>query len=192
MSVQHDDDWISPEQYFERELTSEIRHEYLAGQVYAMAGASVEHNLIAGDIFAALHAHLAGKRCTVFMNDMRAHVELGGDDWFYYPDILVNCDPAGQKRFHCDTPTVIFEVLSAATQRTDEREKFLVYQSIPTLKTYALVAQDRREVRIYRRSREWARELLPRDGPAVRLPELDFDLPLEFIYARVEKMRGAT
>ncbi len=75
MSIHRDDkDWINPEAYLERELTSENRSEYLAGRIYAMAGASVEHNLIAGDIFAAMHTHLGGKPCNVFMNDMKVHV----------------------------------------------------------------------------------------------------------------------
>jgi Uma2 family endonuclease len=120
------------------------------------------------------------------MGDMKVRIELRGADWFYYPDILVNCDPAGQKRLYCETPSVIFEVLSAATQRTDEREKFLVYQSIPSLQVYVLVAQDRREVRAFRKKTDWAKETYPHDGPDLPLPEIDFVLPLETIYARAE------
>ena len=103
-------DWISPEDYLESELTSEIRHEYLAGQVYAMSGASGEHNRIVTDIFLALGNHLRGKRCEAFINDMKARIVLKGEDWFYYPDILVNCDPTGQKKYYCETPSVIVEV----------------------------------------------------------------------------------
>jgi Uma2 family endonuclease len=186
MSLLRDEAAVRPEEYLEQEQTSDTRHEYLAGQIYAMAGASVEHCRIAGDIFVALQTHLAGKRCEAHMGDMKVRIELRGADWFYYPDILVNCDPAGQKRLYCETPCVIFEVLSSATQRTDEREKFLVYQSIPSLQVYVLVAQDRREVRAYRKKTDWARETYPHDGPALPLPEIDFVLPLETIYARAE------
>ena len=87
--------WISPEDYLQGELLSEIRHEYFAGEIFAMAGASLNHNFVAGNIFAALHAQLTGKKCAPFMNDMKAHIESDGDDWFYYPDVMVNCEPAG-------------------------------------------------------------------------------------------------
>ena len=65
--------WISPEEYIQGELLSEIRHEYFAGEIFAMAGASENHNYIAGNVFAALHVHLSGKKCAPFINDMKAH-----------------------------------------------------------------------------------------------------------------------
>ena len=178
--------WISPEEYLRGELVSEIRHEYFAGEVFAMAGASVEHNYIAGNVFAALHAHLAGRKCAPFMNDMKAHIHSEGDDWFYYPDVMVNCEPAGQHKYYCDTPSVIVEVLSPATEATDRREKRLAYEKLATLHTYVLVAQERRELLIFRRKPGggWSREALPDAGDALRLPELDFVLPLDAIYAR--------
>jgi Uma2 family endonuclease len=188
--LHHHQHEISSEEYLELELTSEIRHEYLAGQIYAMAGVTTAHNFIAGDIFAALHAHLAGKPCTAFIGDVKVRIELRGEDWFYYPDVFVNCDPAGEKPSYCETPCIIFEVLSPSTQRTDEREKFLVYQALPSLQVYVLVAQDQREVRAYRKTNGWTRETYPQDGPALPLPEIDFVLPLDAIYARAEARRS--
>ena len=178
--------WISPEDYLRGELLSDIRHEYFAGEIFAMAGASLNHNRIAGDIFSALQTHLRGKRCESFMNDMKAHIHSDGDDWFYYPDVTVNCEPAGQREFHCDTPSVIVEVLSPDTEATDRREKRLAYEKIATLHTYVLVAQDRRELLIFRRKPGggWSRESLPDAGDSLRLPELEFELPLDAIYAR--------
>lgn len=180
--------WISPEEYLESELLSEVRHEYLAGAIYAMAGASEEHNLITGDIFTELNLHLRGKTCRVFMNDMKAHLRLNNEDWFYYPDVLVNCDSAGQHEYYCDTPSVIFEVLSPATERTDRREKRIAYEAIPQLHTYVLVAQEIREVIIYRRFgdswTQWTREVLPENGHTLRIPELDFSITLDAIYQR--------
>lgn len=81
---------LSPEDYLEGEKQSEFRHEYVAGYVYAMTGASEAHNLIAGNLHAALHAHLRGGSCRVFINDMKVRVA----DAFYYPDLMVCCDPA--------------------------------------------------------------------------------------------------
>src|SRR5438552_833796 len=104
--------WVSPEKYLESELLSKTRSEYFAGEVVAMAGASLNHNRIAGNIHAGLHAHLRGKRCEAFINNMKAHIHERGDDWFYYPDVMVNCDPAGQHKYFCETPSVIIEVLS--------------------------------------------------------------------------------
>ncbi len=178
--------WISPEEYLRGELLSEIRHEYFAGEVFAMAGASVDHNFVAGNIFAALHAHLTGKKCAPFMNDMKAHIHSEGDDWFYYPDVMVNCEPAGQHKYYCDTPSVIVEVRSPSTETTDRREKRLPYEKIAALHTYVLVAQDRRELLIFRRKPGGgsSREVLPDAGDALRVPELEFVLPLDAIYAR--------
>ena len=184
--------WISPEEYLDSELRSEVRREYFAGEVVpmsggtvAMAGASVNHNRIAGNIYCELHVHLRGKRCEAFMKDIKAHIHSHGDDWFYYPDVMVNCDPAGQQKYFCETPSVIVEVLSPHTEAKDRREKRLAYERIAALHTYILVAQDRREVIVFRRTPErWIREVLPDDGDTLRLPELEFAIPLDAIYAR--------
>jgi Uma2 family endonuclease len=184
--------WISPEEYLRNELLSEVRHEYYAGEIFpmgsvteAMAGASVEHNRIAGNIFSALHICLKGKKCEAFMNDMKAHIHRRGDDWFYYPDVMVNCDPAGQQKYFCETPSVIVEVLSPGTERQDKLEKRLAYELIPALHTYILVAQDRRELIVHRRTEDaWTRAVLPDDGAMLLVPELDFSLSLDAIYAR--------
>src|SRR2546423_8717771 len=79
--------------YLSGELRSEVRHEYVGGSVYAMAGASEEHNAIAGNLFAALHAHLRGKPCRVFFVDMKVRLLITHTDIFYYPDLMVACDP---------------------------------------------------------------------------------------------------
>lgn len=82
-------------------------------------------NYIAGNIFGELYAHLRGKTCAPFMNDMKAHVHSAEDDWFYYPDVMVNCDPAGQHKYFCNTPSIILEVLSPDSEMRDRREKRL-------------------------------------------------------------------
>ena len=178
--------WMSPEEYLRGEILSEIRHEYFAGEVFAMAGASEEHNFIAGNIFGELYAHLRGKVCAPFINDMKAHIQSEGDEWFYYPDVMVSCDPAGRHKYFCDTPSLIVEVLSPATESTDRREKRLAYEKIASLRTYVLAAQERREIIIDRRKPEggWTRETLTATTDALRVPELEFVLPFDAIYAR--------
>lgn len=177
--------FVPVEDYLEGELRSEVRHEYVAGQVYAMSGATDSHNRIAGNLFSDLHVHLRGKRCEPFMNDMKVHLESQGDEWFYYPDVMVNCDPQGQEKLYCNTPAVIVEVLSPSTERTDRQEKRLAYETITSLHTYVLVAQDCREVTMYRRAGDgWARKILPRDGQRLHIAQLDFSIDLDSLYAR--------
>ena len=184
MSVLRDTPQIfSREEYLAAEEDGDIRHEFLNGEVYAMAGTTVDHNRIAGNIFGALHRHLLGRPCEPFMNDMKAHIELAHGEWFYYPDVMVNCDSGGQKKLYCDTPAVIVEVLSPSTKRIDQQEKLLAYQAIPALHTYVIVAQERREVSVFRRAAGWLKETPPADGALV-IPELEFSLPLAAIYAR--------
>jgi Uma2 family endonuclease len=176
---------LSPEEYIQGELRSELRHEYLAGKVYAMAGASEAHNYIAGNIFGMLFVHLRGKTCAPFTADMKVHIHDGGEDWFYYPDVMVNCSPSGQHKYYCDTPSVIVEVLSPDTEQTDRREKRLAYERIKSLHTYILVAQDKREVTVFHRiDGGWEKTILTGTAETLRIPELEFTLTLDDIYAR--------
>lgn len=177
--------WMSPEAYLEWQLHQEVRHEYLAGEVHMMGGASADHNRISGNIFAALHSHLLGSPCEPFMNDMKAHIHDAGDDWFYYPDVMVNCDPSGQHKLYCDTPSVIVEVLSPTTEQTDRREKRLAYERLKTLHTYVLVSQDKREIVVFRRTgAAWDKITLTGPSAALDIPPLNFSISMDSIYAR--------
>src|SRR6266404_3018929 len=154
------------DEYLSGELRGEIRHEYIGGTIYAMAGASEDHNAIAGNLFAALHSHLRGKPCRVFFVDMKVRLLIARADIFYYPDLMVACDPRDTDRYFKRYPKVLIEVLSPDTEATDRREKFLSYTGIETLEEYVLVAQDRREVTVFRRSRQWQPEILGQPGEA--------------------------
>src|SRR5260221_13456170 len=124
---------LSVEEYLRGQPTSEVRHEYVAGAVYGMAGASEEHNDIAGNIYAALRAHLRGKPCKVFMVDMKLRLNLGEGEVFYYPDLLVTCDPQDKDRHFKRFPKVVIEVLSPETERTDRRGKILAFTKYETI-----------------------------------------------------------
>jgi Uma2 family endonuclease len=143
---------LAVEAYIEGELHSEVKHEYLAGEVYAMAGASAAHNLIAGNLFSALHRHLRGGPCRVFMSDMKVRIHHVREDYFYYPDVMVACRPEDNARYWREQPKLIVEVLSESTERVDTREKFFAYQTIADLEEYVVLEQDRRAATIYRRS----------------------------------------
>ncbi len=93
--------FFTVEEYLQLEQTSEIRHEYLGGQVFAMSGGSKQHNLIAGNIYSRLRTHLRGGSCSVFMADMKVRIELANQNKsiFYYPDVIVTCDSQDEERF---------------------------------------------------------------------------------------------
>src|SRR5262249_2228183 len=114
-------------------LGLDVRPEFVAGQLFAMAGASEEHNLIAGNVFAALRAHLRGKECVLFTFDMKVRVYLSAADLFYSPDVMVTCDQRDNDRYFKRFPQVLVEVLSPETERTDRREKFVSHTQIESL-----------------------------------------------------------
>ena len=119
------------------------------------------------------------------MNDMKVHIHDKGDDWFYYPDVMVNCDPAGQRKLFCDTSAVIWEVLSPSTELTDRREKRLAYERLESLHTYVLVAQEKRELTVYRRRDDvWHKEILAAESARLEIAELEFSITLDAIYLR--------
>jgi Uma2 family endonuclease len=176
---------LTPEEYLLAERQSEVRHEYVAGYVYAMAGTSEEHNFISTNMLAALHSHLRGKTCRVFMVDMKVRLALGQESIFYYPDLMVVCDPRDTDRYFKPYPKVLIEVLSPDTERTDRREKLLGYIGIETLEEYVLVAQDKMEVTLFRRSTQWQPEIIREAAQALELRSVEFSIPLNSIYEGV-------
>jgi Uma2 family endonuclease len=179
-------EFISAEEYLEGEKAAETRHEFVGGHVYAMAGASEEHNIIVGNIFASLHAHLRGKACRAFMSDMKVRLAVSATDLFYYPDLMVACDARDTDRYFKRYPKVLIEVLSPDTERTDRREKFLSYTQLETLEEYVLVAQETTEVTVFRRSNRWQPDLANKPDQQLRLASIDFALPLSAVYVGVK------
>src|SRR3989442_7944786 len=104
---------ILAEEYLEGERFSDVRHEYVGGYVYAMAGASDDHNRITVNIIGELRERLRGKRCEPFGADMK--LKIPGSQAFYYPDVLVACDPADSAKYFREHPAIVFEVLSPET-----------------------------------------------------------------------------
>ena len=177
---------ISSEEYLEQERQSDARHEFVGGVIYAMAGASEEHNTIAGNLHAALHTHLRGKSCRVFIVDLKVRLQIAQTDIFYYPDLMVVCDPRDTDRYFKRYPKVLIEVLSEVTERIDRREKLLNYTQIETLEEYVLVAQDRTEVTLFRRVNNWKPVVLSQPDQTFHLPSLAFKLPLSAVYEAVK------
>ena len=175
---------LSEQEYLHGELASEIRHEYVDGEVYAMAGAGEAHNLIAGNIFAKLRDFARGGPCRVFISDMKLHVQ----PWkaYYYPDIMVTCDPSDSHSHFKERPSLVVEVLSPSTESTDRREKMLSYRTLPSLREYVLVATDKRQVDLYRRDEhdEWQLAAVSQDEPLL-LESVGASLTLDEIYEDV-------
>lgn len=175
--------FISVEEYIDGELHSEIRHEYIDGQVYAMGGASRVHGLIVNALAFALTPAARHKHCQLFTSDMKVRLKIADKEVFYYPDLLLSCDPTDREPYFSSQPCLIVEVLSESTERVDRREKLLAYQTLPSLREYVLVAQDVRRVEIYRRARDWQVEYV--ESGEIRLDCLDAVVALDAVYADV-------
>jgi len=180
--------YVSIEEYLEDERRSQVRHEYVDGHVYAMAGASDDHNRIAGNIFSFLHSALRGKPCEPFINDMKAKIQLANA--FYYPDVLVACDPTDQAKYYRERPVVVVEVLSPDTRRTDEHEKAMAYRLVSSVKVYLLVEQERLRITVlHRADNNWRREVIEGGTAALKLECLGVEIPMERIYERTSVQR---
>ena len=175
---------MSVEEYLAGEQHSELRHEYIDGQVYAMTGASDRHGLIANALAFALTPAARRKGCQLFTSDMKLRLEIGGQMVFYYPDLLLSCDPGDRDPLFTRAPCLIVEVLSESTARVDRREKLLAYQTLPSLQTYVLLEQDAMRAEVYRRAANWQVEYV--EQGAIRIDCLDMDLPLADVYADVQ------
>jgi Uma2 family endonuclease len=176
--------------YLEGEQASPIRHEYVAGQVFAMAGAGANHNRISLNIAFHLRSATRGTPCGVFISDMK--VRVAAHDAFYYPDVLLTCDPTDRESLYKGAPCLIAEVLSPSTEVTDRREKLLAYRALEALRYYLLVSQDRRLVELYRRDGEggWRYEVIEDGELAFDCGDLAIAFTLADIYEDVALETG--
>jgi Uma2 family endonuclease len=175
---------VSERDYLARELNAEVRSEYVAGQVFAMVGASRAHNRISGNIYARLLAHLRGAACSPYMADVR--VQVASRSAYYYPDVVVTCDPrdrsADPENYSVSYPVLLVEVLSRSTEATDRREKLLAYQTLESLREYVLVSQIARRVEIYRRAAADWEVLALAPGDTVHFSSVEYTADFEDIY----------
>lgn len=178
---------VSVEDYLAGELESPIKHEYLGGVVYAMAGARNRHNRIATYTLTSLGARLRGKLCEPYNSDTKVRIRLPTHTRFYYPDASVVCRPNSEDDSYQDDPSVIAEVLSRRTRRIDEGEKKDAYLTIPSLNVYMLIEQDSPLVQVYRRTETgFVHEVYEGLDAVIPLGEIDIVLPLAEIYGRIE------
>lgn len=174
---------ITYAEYLELERTSGEKHEYLRGEVWAMAGGTVAHARITMNLGIALGVALRGRPCTVFSSDLRVRVEE--TDRSTYPDVTVVCGAPVLSTNDADAvtnPTVIIEVLSDSTEASDRGEEFAHLQRLRSLKEYVLVSQKERRVDVYRRGEGVTWTLIPCTVGAFELEALEAHLELEDVY----------
>ncbi len=162
--------------YFEWEAARNDKHEYLAGEVFAMVGARQEHVVVAGALFARLREHLRGTRCRAYVSDMK--LEIDAADAVFYPDVMVSCDADDrQASLALRSPCLIVEVLSDSTAANDRGQKFAAYRRIGTLRDYLLVDIDARRIELYTRQPDgWLLHEAAADGDAVDLSSIGLKL----------------
>lgn len=176
------------EEYLLRERDSLEKHEFYDGEIFAMAGATPAHNIIAGNLVAALHSALKSRACVTLPSDMRVFVPAG---LYAYPDASVVCGPLDIAKYRgletLKNPLLIVEVLSKSTEAYDRGAKFDFYRTIPSLKGYLLVSQERAKVDHFaRRDDGWLLSSASELHGGIHLPELDVTLALAEIYAKVQ------
>lgn len=175
---------LTADDYLAGEALSPIRHEYVGGEVFAMAGATEEHATIALNFASLLRAQVRGGPCRVYIADMKLRVEAA--DAFFYPDVFVTCDPrdAGESlaKRH---PSLICEVLSESTEAYDRGGKFAAYRTLDSLKEYLLIDSRSRSVEVFRRQPDgWLLAPVAPDGQ-LELMSLGFRCTVDALYEDV-------
>lgn len=179
--------FLPPEEYLERERKSPNKHEYIRGQIYAMAGASRAHTLIVLNLATLLRNHLRGSGCIPYTTDMKVRLET--TNAYFYPDIVVSCDARDRDSLTRDFicyPCLVVEVLSSTTAAFDRGDKFAEYRSLETLQEYVLIDQEQMAVDCFRRNSEGFWVLYPyRKRDEVDLSSIDFRCVIESLYEDV-------
>ena len=180
--------YVSPEEYLRLERQSEYKSEYVNGEIFAMTGASLKHNLVAGNIFGELRQQLKGRECQAYVNDMRVKVTATG--LYTYPDVVVVCGEPEFEDKYVDTllnPTILVEVLSQSTERYDRIAKSSYYRTLNSLTEHLLVAQDeaRLEQYVKQANGQWLLFEFTSLEMVVELPSIGCTLALRDVYDKV-------
>lgn len=179
---------ITEEEYRDGEEVSTIKHEWLDGQVYAMAGGTFNHATICGNAFAAAKAALRGKSCKARGSELRIKAESNGQE--VYPDAVIFCPPSrfvGKGDSTLLTPKVVFEVLSDSTQSYDRTGKFNLYKTIPTFEEYVLIEQERVWVDHFsKRGDDWVHRSYIQRSDVLKLQSVEIEISLDELYDELD------
>lgn len=178
---------FTPEAYLEWEKAQSEKHEYIDGEVFAIAGARDAHVTVAGNVFALLRAHLRGGACRVYVSDMKLRVEAASA--YFYPDVFVTCDPRDRsEEYFKRYPVLIVEVLSETTAAFDRGHKFTLYRRLESLREYVVIDPERRSVDCFRRDGSGHWVLYAYEGDAtVQLDSVGGQFALSAILEDVEQ-----
>ncbi len=183
---------MTPEEYLGWEAEQPIKHEYIEGQVYGMAGGTLPHNDIILNLYSQLRSHLRSKGCRSNVADVKVRISPAGP--YFYPDMVVSCDERDRQATDAICyPILLIEVLSPSTAGFDRGDKFKYYRRIPTLQEYVLIDAEKVGVDCYRKTStgRWELTAYPEhaanpENPVLDLVSVDFHCPLAFVYEAVE------
>lgn len=165
------------------EKSPEVKHEFVNGDIFAMAGGSVEHAALSLAVGGMMMTHLRGSPCRVYSSALRIRIREAGIGT--YADATVVCDPverAPESPTHVTNPRVVVEVLSPSTEDYDREDKRLCYQMLASLREYVLIAQDRRRVEVWRRESDAWKKTVYEAGTQARIESIDFALDVDELY----------
>lgn len=177
---------MTVEEYFELEKKSEIRHEYYNGEVFAMAGSTLNHNRIVGKVRNLLSTQFLPRGCDVFSENVKVKVS---DQYYPYPDVVVTCAPADiSGTYVVQHPTILVEVVSKHSEWRDRWFKLKQYKTIPSLKYYLLVSQLEYDVQVYSQPEQnglWTWRSFDNAEDIIRFDAFDFEISLKAIYENI-------
>lgn len=181
------DDYISPEEYLDRERHSPIKHEYIDGEIYAMAGTTKAHNIISLNLAFILRNGLKSSPCQTFIADVK--VKISNQKHYFYPDLVVTCNDSNElNAYAIEFPKVIIEVLSDSTESFDRGKKFQYYRTIPSLQDYILVSSQEYLVETFHRTENnlWLLQTYQGLEAIAHIESIAIDTPLAEIYATLD------
>ncbi len=176
---------MTEDEYLATEPVSGVRREYIDGRAYAMAGGSLNHNLLALNVASAFRNHLKGSPCATYISDVRLRFKVSVGNDYVYPDVLVDCSKLVGQGLYTETPILVVEVLSDSTRRLDTTTKLIKYINLPSLEAYALVEQDIVCVCVLRKNNHWQPGYYYL-GDTVTFESVGLTVSVEDIYERVD------
>jgi Uma2 family endonuclease len=177
--------YITAAEYLEGERGAEIKHEYVDGEIYAMAGESRRHNRISFNLARMFENRLESTNCEIYFEGVKVQAN---QSTFYYPDVLVTCETEKEDdNYVIKLPCLIIEVLSPSTASTDKREKLIAYKLIESLQEYAIVWQDEMRVELHRRQNEgWLTFFHTQPEDEVEFASINFQTTVAEIYRGIK------
>ena len=182
---------LTPEEYLKGEELADEKHEYVRGEVNAMAGAEDAHVIVSLNVALALKTHLRGSGCRLYASDMR--VRINEDEAYFYPDVMVTCDADDrQRKTMKQSPVLVVEVLSTSTEAYDRGDKFATYRQLESLQEYVLVDPRKHHLEIFRLNKQNRWELFSFSGEdaMVEFASVGMQCPLVDVYEDVDFSLG--